>query len=46
MCDAYGMYVCDEANIETHGLVLIGKENMLANDASWEAQNSQKVYLQ
>jgi beta-galactosidase len=35
MCDAYGLYVCDEANIESHGLVLEGNENLLANDTSW-----------
>ena len=35
LCDYYGMYVCDEANIETHGMLLMGK---LAHD--WEWKNS------
>jgi beta-galactosidase/beta-glucuronidase len=32
LCDAYGLYVIDEANIETHGVV--GK---LTNDPDWAA---------
>lgn len=32
LCDYYGMYVCDEANIETHGMMPMGK---LAHDWHW-----------
>lgn len=32
LCDEYGLYVCDEANIETHGMFPMGK---LANDPQW-----------
>ena len=33
LCDYYGLYVCDEANIETHGMQPMGK---LAHDWGWE----------
>ncbi|EKX47903.1 hypothetical protein GUITHDRAFT_162620 [Guillardia theta CCMP2712] len=36
LCDAYGVYVCDEANLETHGLAMNGPEERLAEDPSWE----------
>lgn len=32
LCDEYGLYVCDEANIETHGMFPMGR---LANDPLW-----------
>jgi len=32
LCDYYGIYVCDEANIETHGMQPMGK---LAQDWYW-----------
>lgn len=32
LCDRYGMYVMDEANVETHGV-----RGELANDPSWHA---------
>jgi beta-galactosidase len=32
LCDRYGLYVMDEANIETHGLV-----GYLANDPTWSS---------
>ncbi len=32
LCDELGLYVCDEANIETHGMYPMGR---LANDPSW-----------
>lgn len=32
LCDEYGLYVCDEANIETHGMVPM---NRLTNDPIW-----------
>jgi beta-galactosidase len=33
LCDFYGMYVVDEANIETHGMKPMGR---LAHDWGWE----------
>ena len=33
LCDYFGMYVCDEANIETHGMKPMGR---LAQDWGWE----------
>jgi beta-galactosidase len=33
LCDYYGLYVCDEANIETHGMKPMGR---LAHDWGWE----------
>ncbi|MGO2507433.1 MAG: beta-galactosidase [Vibrio hibernica] len=32
LCDQYGLYVCDEANIETHGMVPM---NRLSSDPQW-----------
>ena len=32
ICDYYGVYVCDEANCETHGMFFMGK---LADDFAW-----------
>ena len=32
LCDYHGIYVCDEANIETHGMMPMGK---LADDFGW-----------
>ncbi|MCG7587330.1 glycoside hydrolase family 2 TIM barrel-domain containing protein, partial [Photobacterium sp. OFAV2-7] len=32
LCDELGLYVCDEANIETHGMFPMGR---LASDPSW-----------
>lgn len=33
LCDTYGLYVIDEANIETHGFV--PNASRLANDELW-----------
>ncbi len=35
LCDEYGLYVMDEANVESHGFGL-GPENRLANDLAWQ----------
>ncbi len=32
LCDQYGLYVCDEANIETHGMAPM---NRLSSDPQW-----------
>lgn len=34
LCDQYGLYVCDEANIETHGMTPM---NRLSDDPMWSA---------
>lgn len=36
LCDRYGMYVIDEADLETHGCHFIGNESRLAQDPEWE----------
>ncbi|MDD9269171.1 glycoside hydrolase family 2 TIM barrel-domain containing protein [Paenibacillus sp. GCM10023248] len=36
LCDRYGLYVIDEADLETHGMHFIGNESHLAEDASWQ----------
>ena len=35
LCDEYGLYVMDEANIESHAYGL-GPDNRLANDPAWQ----------
>ena len=41
MCDEYGLYVIDEADIETHGtqfnesLKITAKPNIISNDKEW-----------
>ncbi|GKZ00493.1 hypothetical protein MPSEU_001001800 [Mayamaea pseudoterrestris] len=40
LCDFYGLYVCDEANIETHGLKPMGR---LAHDPGWESMFVSRV---
>ncbi|POP46979.1 beta-galactosidase [Superficieibacter electus] len=40
LCDQYGLYVVDEANIETHGMVPM---NRLTSDPDWLPAMSQRV---
>lgn len=40
LCDRYGLYVVDEANIETHGMQPM---NRLSDDARWFAAWSERV---
>ncbi|WHS98467.1 MAG: beta-galactosidase [Pantoea stewartii] len=40
LCDYYGLYVVDEANIETHGMVPM---NRLSDDPAWLPAMSQRV---
>lgn len=40
LCDYYGIYVCDEANIETHGMLPMGK---LAHDWQWQNTFTSRV---
>ncbi len=34
-CDRLGIYVCDEADLETHGMELIGNWDLLTDDPDW-----------
>lgn len=40
LCDEYGLYVMDEADLETHGFVSVGNRSLLSDDPLW-----QKAYL-
>lgn len=40
LCDFYGIFVCDEANIETHGMMPMGK---LADDFAWAHAFNERV---
>jgi beta-galactosidase len=42
LCDQYGIWVLDEANIESHGFGN-GPQNQLANDPAWEAAHVNRV---
>ncbi len=42
LCDEYGLYVMDEANIESHGYGL-GPENRLANDPAWQPAHLDRI---
>lgn len=36
LCDEYGLYVIDEADIETHGFAYVGNLHQLSDDPAWE----------
>jgi len=36
LCDTYGLYVIDEADLECHGFAIIGDWDRLSNDPLWE----------
>lgn len=36
LCDRYGLYVIDEADLETHGFHFAGNESFLSNDPNWK----------
>lgn len=36
LCDKYGMYVIDEADIECHGFELTNRYNWIAEDPAWQ----------
>jgi beta-galactosidase len=42
LCDRYGLYVMDEANIESHAYGL-GPENRLANDLAWQPAHLDRI---
>lgn len=35
LCDVYGLYVIDEADLECHGFGLVGDQDRLSDDESW-----------
>ncbi len=37
LCDRLGLYVIDEADLETHGFDAVGDRSALADDPAWEA---------
>ncbi|MCD7723015.1 MAG: hypothetical protein LUH82_03575 [Clostridiales bacterium] len=43
LCDEYGIYVVDEADIETHGMSALGNINALSNDPSWREHYLDRV---
>lgn len=36
LCDYYGLYVIDEADLETHGFEFIGNVHQLSDDPDWQ----------
>lgn len=36
LCDEYGLYVIDEADLETHGFTIMNDWSRLSNDPEWE----------
>ena len=36
LCDEYGILVCDETDLETHGFQCVGQWNQLTDDPAWE----------
>ena len=36
LCDIYGLYVCDEADVECHGMENCGDACKITNDPEWE----------
>lgn len=43
LCDQYGLYVVDEANIESHGMEINNPEVTLANQPSWQKAHLDRV---
>lgn len=43
LCDQYGLYVVDEANIESHGMDINNAEVTLANRPSWQKAHLDRV---
>lgn len=37
LCDEYGILVCDETDLETHGFQMAGQWNRTTDDPAWEA---------
>lgn len=43
LCDQYGMYVIDEADLECHGFELTGKYDWISNDPEWETAHVSRL---
>lgn len=43
LCDEYGLYVVDEANIESHGMEIQNPDVTLANQPSWQKAHLDRV---
>jgi len=43
LCDQYGLYVVDEANIESHGFGWEVEKNTMAKDTSWLAAHLDRI---
>ncbi len=43
LCDEYGLYVVDEANIESHGQEIYNEEKCLGNQPAWEAAHLDRI---
>lgn len=43
LCDEYGLYVVDEANIESHGMEIQNPDVTLANQPSWQKAHMNRV---
>lgn len=44
LCDEYGVYVVDEADIECHGVGEINKPNLIAKNPGWKEHFWDRVY--
>ncbi|MFD2114673.1 glycoside hydrolase family 2 TIM barrel-domain containing protein [Paenibacillus yanchengensis] len=43
LCDQYGLYVMDEADLETHGGHFVGNEGFISEDEQWQAAYLDRV---
>jgi len=43
LCDEYGLYVIDEADLECHGMEFVGDVSRISADPSWEAAYVDRV---
>ena len=43
LCDEYGLYVIDEADLECHGMEHVGDVSRLSSDPAWEAAYVDRV---
>lgn len=44
ICDKYGLYVVDEADIETHGCCAIFRPNLISNNLDWKEHYWDRVF--
>lgn len=49
LCDKYGLYICDEANIESHGLgatlqAPYNPKHHIADDITWQAIHHDRIF--